>query len=298
MMESNYDQIKKENEKLKFELKLVSIRKKEAEKKYSSGQDIETIKQQEANSLLFLQNQALQNELKTWQKVVDEMAHSINTDVFAALSNLNKESDTPSINKTKHNIKRIRDYANLIMWDLNRSRLPASTCMISIDLAELIKTQIDTIKDGIDSLRLSIREHKAKLLQLAIPVIYEKECALQIDDNIEAGLELIIMDLMRNAFQNTDEENPKITIAFFSTGEIITLQITNNRLISEKEILWFNDDIDDDEIQMSKSAKVGLRLVKRWFKILKMTGKFTVNSDSNETTITLKIPKWIKYEKV
>lgn len=245
-----------------------------------------------------LHEQAIQTELTTWQKVVDEMAHSINTDVFAALSNLNKENDSPSINKTKHNIKRIRDIANLIMWDLNRSRLPASTCMISVDLAQLIKTQIDTIKDGMDSLRLSIREHKTKLLQLAIPVIYENECSLQIDDNIEAGLELIIKDLLRNAFQNTDEENPKITIELFSTDEIITLQITNNRLISEKEILWFNDDIDDDEIQMSKSAKVGLRLVKRWFKILKMTGKFTVNSALNETTITLKIPKWIKYEKV
>lgn len=233
-----------------------------------------------------------------WQRIVDEMAHSINTDVFAALSNLNEITDNHSVKKAKHNIKRIRDIANLIMWDLNKSRLPASTTILEIDLHQLIQTQIDAIKDGIDSLRLSIREHKSKLYQLPIPITADNECTVQIDDNIETGLELIIKDLLRNAFQNTDEENPSISVEIFPIDQFITLTITNNRLISEKELQWFNKDIDDDEIQMSKSSKVGLRLVKRWFKNLSIKGKFLTDSKTNQTSIKLQIPKVIRYEKI
>ncbi len=244
-------------------------------------------------------NKALNERgIQEWQKIVDEMAHSINTDVFAALSNLNEITDSNEVNKAKHNIKRIRDIANLMMWDLNKTRLPASTTISTIDLYQLIQTQIDAIKDGIDSLRLSIREHKSKLYQLVIPFTVKNECIIQIDDNIEPGLELIIKDLLRNAFQNTDEENPLISIEIFSADDFIYLIITNNRIISKKELQWFNEDIDDDEIQMSKSSKVGLRLVKRWFKNLSITGNFLIDSKLNQTSIKLQIPKVIRYEKI
>lgn len=239
-----------------------------------------------------------ETELQTWQRIVDEMAHSINTDVFAALSNLNEITDDTAVNKAKHNIKRIRDIANLIMWDLNKARLPASTTILEIDLHQLIQTQIDAIKDGIDSLRLSIREHKSKLTQLVIPITAKNECAVRIDDNIETGLELIIKDLLRNAFQNTDEENPFISVEIFPSEDFISLIITNNRLISEKELLWFNEGIDDDDIQMSKSSKVGLRLVKRWFKNLSINGNFLTDPKTNQTSIKLQIPKVIRYEKI
>ncbi|MBM3712438.1 MAG: hypothetical protein FJW56_03250 [Actinobacteria bacterium] len=240
----------------------------------------------------------LETQLKEWQRIVDEMAHSINTDVFAALANLNDIDDPTAIKKAIYNITRIRDIANLIMWDLNKSRLPESIEILSVNLPQLIKTQIDSIKDGIDSLRLSIREHKSKLSQLVIPVTAKNECVIQIDDNIEPGLELIIKDLLRNAFQNTDEENPVISIEMFSSDDFIFLTITNNRLISEKELLWFNEGIEDDDIQMSKSAKVGLRLVKMWLKNLRINGKFVTNSKLNHTSIELQIPKVIKYEKI
>lgn len=245
-----------------------------------------------------LREKELQTEVSTWQKVVDELAHSINTDVFAALSNLNEIVEDINIKKAKNNIKRIRDITNLILWDLNKSRLPASKNLIELDIFQLISSEIESIKDGIDSLRLSVREHKKKLIELNIPIKAKNKCIVQIDDNIAAGLELIIKDILRNAFQNTDEENPQISVEMFSQDEIIYLIIKNNRLISEMELRWFNEGIDDNNIPMSKSAKVGLRLVKRWFINLGIKGEFLIDLGANQTSISLKIPKVIKYEKI
>lgn len=291
------EQSKKENEQLNLTLKILEIRERQKEKELQKLHN-ENFGLQEKANISIRAEEKLKTEIETWQRIVDEMAHSINTDVFAALSNLNDITDNTEVNKAKHNIKRIRDIANLIMWDLNKARLPVSTSILEVNLQHLVQTQIEAIKDGIDSLRLSIREHKSKLSQLIIPVTAQNECVIQIDDNIEAGLELIIKDLLRNAFQNTDEENPSISVEIFSNEHFISLIITNNRLISEKELQWFNENIDDDDIQMSKSSKVGLRLVKRWFKNLSIEGKFLTDSTSNKTSIKLQIPKLIRYEKI
>jgi len=296
-MKRKSEDLIKENEKLIIEIEVLRIKEQEREKTFHKLVE-EKVALQERTQNAVLKEKELQTLITTWERIVDEMAHSINTDVFAALSNLNDIDDNRAVNKAKHNIKRIRDIANLLMWDLNKTRLPVSTTILEINLYHLIQTQIDAIRDGIDSLRLSVREHKDKLFQLIIPVNVKSECIIQIDDNIETGLELIIKDLLRNAFQNTDEENPLISVEMFSTDDFISLTITNNQLISEKELRWFNEGIEGDDIQMSKSAKVGLRLVKRWLKNLRINGKFVTNSKPNRTSIELQIPKVIKYEKI
>ena len=242
-------------------------------------------------------NKALAEKgIQEWQKVVDEMAHTINTDVFAALSHLSKMSENPNAKKATHNISRIRDLANLLMWDLNKNRLSPAKKSEQVDIEELIKSQIETIKDGIDSLRLSFREHKKKLLELDIPMKKKGISVIQVNDNIKDGFELVIKDLLRNAFQKTDEENPSIEIELVEDSESVNVSITNNRLISLEEAQWFNENIENGDIQMSKSSKVGLRLVKRWIKNLNIYAEFIRNAELKKTTIHLIIPKVIKYE--
>jgi len=95
-MESNYEQIKKEieklkvelaqqkkeNEKLKYEIKLVSIRKIEAEKYYPEI-DRETEKKQEANQKLSFREQAFKTEADTWKDILYKLAHSINNECLS-----------------------------------------------------------------------------------------------------------------------------------------------------------------------------------------------------------------------
>lgn len=251
-----------------------------------------------------LREKGKQSESIVWKNIVDEMAHSINTDVFAAVYNLRNVPETAeyhnNVKKAIHNVNRIRDIANLIMWDLNKERLPAAKELLQININEIINTQIRTIKDGIDSLRLSIREHKAKLSNLEIPITVNGNCEIEIDDNIEAALELILKDLLRNAFQYTDEENPEIKIELNEYEFFIRVKIFNNRLISDEEVEWFNSNEEDlkEDVKMSKSAKVGLRLVKKWCKNLNIESKFEKDISTNQTIINLKIPKLIKYEKI
>jgi signal transduction histidine kinase len=297
-------ELKIENDKLKKEIEIIKLREIEREKTLNKViLERSSIQKQSLNTLI--KDKELQSQLRTWQRIVDEMAHSINTDVFAAISNLSNVPEDNEfftyVNKAIHNISRIRDIANLIMWDLNKERLPEAKELHIIDIGELIKSQIGAIKDGIDSLRLSIREHKQKLFSLEIPIQIDGNCEIEIDDNIEPALELILKDLIRNAFQYTDEENPSIKISLKGNEFYVEILISNNRLISQQEIDWFNkreEEIVDESIPMSKSAKVGLRLVKKWARNLNTRCSFSIDKENGYTNILIQVPRLIKYDKI
>ncbi|MCX8057589.1 MAG: hypothetical protein N3F03_08280 [Ignavibacteria bacterium] len=297
------ENLKNENENLRKEIS--EIKEKELHREKTFNELIkERIKFQKKTLNSLLREKELNSQLNTWKKIVDEMSHSINTDVFAALSYLNSIPQTVEyfhlIKKAKHNITRIRDITNLIMWDLNKERLPKAKEIHKVNLKNLIEAQIYTIKEGIDSLRLSIREHKNKLLNLNIPIFTKGICEIEIDDNLETALELICKDLLRNAFQYTDEEDPKIHIEIIEYEMFIKVAIYNNRIISKTETDWFNSNQENltEEIPMSKSSKVGLRLVKKWCHNLHIESKFEIDSDKSQTIIKLQVPKLIKYEKI
>lgn len=298
-LKNEIKKLKAEKSVLEEEIKNIKLREIEREKNLNNLiLEVRKFQSETLNSAL--KEKDLQAQLITWQRIVDEMAHTINTDVFAALFSLDKipltQGNENYKRKALHNIKRIRDLTILIMWDLNKDRLKPPEKLIEVDLVFLLNSQIDTIKDGIESLRLSIREHREKLLNLEIPITSDENCIVMIHDNIEPALELIIKDLLRNAFQNTDEKDPRINIKVENADLAYYITISNNRLISEEEIKWFNNNEEFENISMSKSSKVGLRLVKRWAKNLKLRISFSTDNTSNFTSVRILIPKEIRYE--
>ncbi len=67
--------------------------------------------------------------------------------------------------------------------------------------------------------------------------------------------------------------------------------------MSQKFIDWFNNSSQEDPDNMSKSSKVGLRVVKKWVDLLKIETKYEINESTETTTVTLNLPKRITYEK-
>lgn len=231
-----------------------------------------------------------------WQKIVDEMAHSINTDVYVAVSNLEKHKDLPRIQKAFYHTKQIRDLINLFMWYIKRNELQISGTHVSLNIEEIIKTQLEAIKEGISTLRLSADEHQENILKMVIPLEVEGEVNIQINKEIADSITLILKDILRNAIKNTKEENPQVTIKITGSDYSVTVEVCNNSAIKENFSLWFNNESNEEPMDISKSMKVGLRVIKMWIDLLKINAKLIPNYQDDSTTAKIVFPKEIKIE--
>lgn len=231
-----------------------------------------------------------------WQKIIDEMAHSINTDVYVAVSNLEKHKDLPRIQKAFYHTKQIRDLINLFMWYIKRNELQISGTRVSLNIEEIIKTQLEAIKEGISTLRLSADEHQENILKMEIPLEVEGEVNIQINKEIADSITLILKDILRNAIKNTKEENPLVTIKIAGSDYSVTVEVCNNTAIKENFSLWFNNESNEEPMDISKSMKVGLRVIKMWIDLLKINAKLIPNYQDDSTTAKIVLPKEIKIE--
>lgn len=232
-----------------------------------------------------------------WQRIVDEMAHSINTDVFIAVSNLKKHKDLPRIQKAFYHTKQIRDLTNLLMWYIKRNELEISGEMSEVNVEEVINIQLKAIKEGISTLRLSADEHQENILKMEIPIDSKGKVSIRINKEISDSLVLILKDILRNAIKNTKVENPQVKIKLIEAEKDVHVEIWNNEAISENYSKWFNNEIDDEPQNISKSSKVGLRVIKMWIDLLKIKAKLIPNYQNNSTTAQIIFPKEIRYEK-
>ena len=232
-----------------------------------------------------------------WERIIDEMAHSINTDVYAALSYINRNLENDLVKKASYNIQQIRDLTNLIMWYLKRNKLQLSGSMQSVSIEEVIKTQIETIKAGIHTLRLATAQHRDALFSMIVNINKDGPCIIQIDMDLINAIDLIFKDVLRNAFKNTDENEPSVTIYMDDNFNNLGVKVSNNLVISQEELNWFNNNIESDELAMSKSSKVGFRIVKKWTQFLNIYTRMTIDKNKKETTFHLTIPKEVKVEK-
>ena len=290
--------LKLENEKLKAALKVAEIKLLENEKIYQNlledlQKELEFKKQELLNSTLT--EKELQTKVTTWQKIVDEIAHSINTDVYIALTNLEKHKDLPRIQKSFYHIKQIRDLTNLLMWMIKRDEIKLSGEITSLNISELIKNQITTIKEGISTLRLSSDEHQENLLKLEVPVNGDFNAQVGINKEISDSIGLILKDLLRNALKNTVEESPQVSVNIKSDDSYVYVEIKNNNAIKEEFSNWFNDNLHDEPTYISKSTKVGLRVIKEWTKLLQINAQLIPNKEENYTITKVKFPVIVKY---
>lgn len=294
---ADLDDILKENERLKVELEIFKIKLLQNEKKYKTiRQDLlKEIEAERNKSLdLVLKSKELQTQVSTWQKIVDEIAHSINTDVYLAVSNLDKHRDLPRIQKAYHHTKQIRDLTNLLMWYIKRNELQFSGEKVSLRVEDLIKKQIEDIKEGISTLRISFDEHQENILKMNIDVPTCDNAIVTINKEISDSICLVFKDILRNAIKNTDEENPVVKIDLSADDNFVTLKVMNNRAIPAEFSDWFNNLSTNEPDGISKSLKVGLRVIKIWIDYLNLKAKFYPDKENNTTIAEIIFPKEVK----
>ena len=230
------------------------------------------------------------------EKIIDEMAHSINSDVYIAVSYLSRIDSNPDVKIALNHTKQIRDLINLIMIYLKRNVVKFSGNYDELSIKEVVNEQIETIKKSLSTLRLSTNKHEDSLQNIEIPIKVIGDTKIKIITEFKEAISIILKDLLRNAFKNTTEENPQIKIKIEKDESLIKLIIVNNQLISEDFLNWFNDG-SEIEPEISKSSKVGLRVILKWTKLLGINAKFSTDKINKTTIAEIIFPKEIRYDK-
>ena len=294
-MSEDIEKLHKEIEQLKVQLQITKIKEVEKEKTINRLiQEKTNFKEKLQNDLL--REKELQTQIQTWEKIIDEMAHSINSDVYVAVSYLSQISSNPLANTALSHTKQIRDLINLIMLYLKRKEVSFSGELYKISIEEYINQQIQTIKNSLSTLRLSVEEHEEALKKIDVPVSIQGNTDILVAKELKDAISLILKDLLRNAFKNTPEENPEIEVRIIGEENVVKLFITNNKTISKEFSDWFNGK-SDEEPQISKSLKVGLRVILKWTKKLSIDAKLIPDKENDLTTAELIFPRKIRYEK-
>ena len=306
-MESNYEQIKKEieklkvelaqqkkeNEKLKYEIKLVSIRKIEAEKYYPEI-DRETEKKQEANQKLSFREQAFKTEADTWKDILYKLAHSINNDLHNAAQILKSKDSDDELTNAFYHIKRIDDLVKLNLWLLKKNELPEE--WKTIDLSKDIDELIASTKRGLSTLRVSA-EFQIKLAQLNVITNYTGNSTItSMREKLDTVISIILQDLIRNAFKYSDSNNPVVEVTIDGSSEDeVKIVFMNNKIMDDRFVRYIN--FRDTEPDISDSSKVGLRSILDWVKIISgMQITCSNNLSQNKCEIELIIPRNVDYE--
>jgi len=230
-----------------------------------------------------------------WESVIDQLAHSLNTNIGAARNSIHMLSE--SLNeKTKQDLanksdKYLMEVADLVELTLDSLKVDVAKRAGSCYLSDLIYEQINVIKEGIDTLRFSNNLHKMNVKNMS-PVLELDNTIILYTYGRAAGL--IIKDLIKNAFTNTNKEKPFVKIkTFLVDDETCILSIENNIAMSHEWQMRINDDIESDVIKGSKSAAVGIKVIKNWNVKLNWKMNVAVDEVNNITITTLTIPvKW------
>lgn len=230
-----------------------------------------------------------------WEIIIDQLAHSLNTNIGAARNSIRMLAD--SLNeKNKQDLanksdKYLTEVADLVELTLSSLKVDVAKNVSNSNLSQIIEYQINVIREGIDTLRFSNINHKMNVKNM-IPVL-ELDNTIMLQTYIRAA-ELIIKDLLKNAFRNTNQEKPFVKIKTFLTDdETCILSIENNISMSPEWVKRINDDVETDELKISKTQAVGMKVVRKWNE--KLFWKMNVAADevNNFTITTLTIPvKW------
>lgn len=293
------EKLKKENQELqeKLEIKEREFRDFMNQLKESYELRVEKVKREkEATFNESIQIAKLMQDVQTWEKIVDEIAHSINTDVFIAVNNLSKFLDNPKIKKAYHHTNQIREITNLLMWYIKRNELEISGEMADIYPAQILNEQTELVREGLSTLRISSDDHHENLLKMEVPQV-ESEARISVTKEIKESIPLILKDFVRNAYKNTDEDNPVVTCSVENDSENVIIKITNNQAVAQQYADWFNGKTASEPETISKSFKVGLRVIKIWISLLNIDARLIPDKTNNSTTAIIKLPMVIKYEK-
>lgn len=240
----------------------------------------------------------LETQIVERERIIDEMAHTINSDVHISVSYLSriiKNNEDPKLRTTLYHVKQIRDLINLIMLYLKRKEIIISQEKDEISLKHIILTQLNLVKESLSTLRLSTEEHEANLIKLNPILTLNEDGIITISKDWRDVPIVIIKDLLRNALKNTKENHPIVKINLDRVENGFKMEIQNNKCISESFVQWFNEE-NTKEPEMSKSTKVGLRVIKMWAELLGIKVNFQRDIANDTTTAIVLFPKELIYD--
>lgn len=249
-----------------------------------------------------------------WESLIDQLAHSLNTNIGASKNSislldiqLNNKNDIEKyisdisrfekymqdrqifkyIDRSMKYLKEVSDLIELFLSNIK----DISKNIGFINLSDIIKEQIRLIIDGIETLRFSNQTHKSNVKNLK-PV-------LELDDTItietsKSICSLIIKDLLKNSFLNTNQDSPYVKIKTMMIDDNYCLfQIENNKVMSEEWEKLINENIEEQSIKMSKSQHLGIKVILRCNERLNWNMKVYPDRINNFTTTKVFIPiRW------
>ncbi len=293
LIESNKEVERLDEENLSLVTELTSLKNNFGRQILDMKSQLEEKSRRRENELL--KERGEKSSKEEWEKIIDEMAHSINSDVYVAVSYLSQISSNPIANIALSHTKQIRDLINLIMLYLKRKDIEFTGDIVEVSVKEYVEDQINTIKNSLSTLRLSTDEHEEALSEVEVPIEITGDINFKTPIEFKDAISLIVKDLMRNAFKNTPEENPHISVKIAGGEKHIKLIIKNNKAISDDFSNWFNGNTDV-EPKISKSSKVGLSVILKWTKYLGINAILVADKLNNTTIAELTFPKEIKHE--
>lgn len=266
---------------------------------------------------------ATQIELKTkkaeWETIVDEMSHSmafpfgeitshlagIKTDLFKK----NYSSIEVHTERSQAVIKQLRDI-NIYLFHLVKAEqskgelsedLKSFFRLSKNNLEETLFICFNNIRNSLELLR--IEDHHRSNIQNLIDNFYpelNKFEYINIDSN-KIGIEIVLLDLLKNALRCTLPDNPILEIEFIQDFDenYSAISIMNNYFMEEAARNFILYDIE--ALHWSKSSKVGIRTVKRIINndlFVRSTNRCQLNIPENSTDeiigrtiVSLLIPK-------
>jgi hypothetical protein len=262
----------------------------------------ESFRYQKKSRDIISENVKVLEKKAEWEKVIDELAHSLNTNIGAARNSIyaisswikkkgipDNEADTEIQQNTTDTDYYITEAAELVDLTLDSLKVDINESNLEkISLSEIINSQIKVILAGIHTLRFSTTKHLNNVKNMIIDNNLDN--SLYITTYVTAA-RLIIKDLLKNAILNTNHDAPKVSVDSRKLNdENCIINITNNIAISKEWADWINHDIEKKEIRMSKSRRVGMRVVKRWKPKLKWQIIVSSNEELKTTITTITIP--------
>lgn len=248
------------------------------------------------------------------QDVIDELAHSWKYTISALRTQLYQIQDQQNIESFAQNMeiaitytndlnKRTNYLLNLMKKNDHATKTllanPDYTASNPISLNEILRKSISTILLSVDVLEISDENHQVLLSNDCIPAVLESINSLD-DYSLlcsKVGLEIVLEDLIKNAFFHTNYKEPIVSINTKIEGEYLDVSIINNVKINESYCRFINGYSTDLRYTAIK-YKAGIRTVKRVVSSNMLTKSntkcelkcsYTINPPS--TIVSLRIPK-------
>lgn len=238
-----------------------------------------------------------ESKTETWIEVMDELAHTINTSIMVAANALKEMPESTGQNKAFAHIRQIKNYTELVLWDLYIRRgelLDLNAAPVEVDLLPIFADNISAIKEVPSVLRPKNKNRMAQYNHMKVVCEFPQKCVVLVPEELKNAFNLLFLELLKNSFINSNAEAPIVRVVVKELPKSFEVVFENNKIMEEKYCNWFNGKSDDSSFTMDKVSKVGLRLVMRWTNILKISRQVTLVTEEELTRITLTIPKVIQ----